>query len=105
MTKDDALELIERMPYIPAFVISNERNRLSALRAAQKSDDPVEWIKVVKTIYICRNAPKTGRRPSDAEAAMEQQAKLQLQNLLVPALGLDPEQLDSFIESHLANMW
>ena len=88
MTKDDALELIERMPYIPAFVISNERNRLSALRAAQKSDDP-----------------KTGRRPSDAEAAMEQQAKLQLQNLLVPALGLDPEQLDSFIESHLANMW
>ena len=62
MTKDDALELIERMPYIPAFVISNERNRLSALRAAQKSDDPVEWIKVVKTIYICRNDPKTGRR-------------------------------------------
>ena len=60
MTKDDALELIERMPYIPAFVISNERNRLSALRAAQKSDDPVEWIKVVKTIYICRNDPKTG---------------------------------------------
>ena len=85
MTKDDALELIERMPYIPAFVISNERNRLSALRAAQKSDDPVEWIKVVKTIYICRNDPKTGRRPSDAEAAMEQ--------------------LDSFIENHLANMW
>ena len=36
---------------------------------------------------------------------MEQQAKLQLQNLLVPALGLDPEQLDSFIENHLANMW
>lgn len=105
MTKDDALELIERMPYIQAFVISNERNRLSALRAAQKSDDPVEWIKVVKTIYICRNDSKTGRRPSDAEAAMEQQAKLQLQNLLVPALGLDPEQLDSFIESHLANMW
>lgn len=49
MTREDALELVERMPYIRTIQVAADKVRSEFYQEALHSDDPVEWVKVIKT--------------------------------------------------------
>lgn len=55
MTKDEATELIERIPYIGTANMPGSKERIEFYRKVISQRDPVMWIKVIKTGYICKN--------------------------------------------------
>lgn len=67
LTKEEAMELIERIPYIRTLQIVDNAYRLQVFQTALASDDPVEWIKIIKTDYIRRQDTAAKKRPSPEE--------------------------------------
>lgn len=106
MTAQQALELIERLPYIRTLQALNDKILQEFLQQAVASDDPVEWVKAIKTGYIRRQNIGGAQRPMNSHMqALCQKAKMQLEALLSSSLGIAQEQLEHFIEEHLANEW
>ena len=102
MTKEEALELIERMPYIRTLMIADSRYRLHLFQKALASEDPVEWIRLIKTDYIRQNEKNIKQRPTPKEIEIAAAAKRKLHDLLSPALALEQSSIDAFIGEYLA---
>lgn len=105
MTREEALELIERLPYIRTILVANDRYRLEVYEKAVASDDPIEWIKVVKTNYVRLHDEEARRYPSGRERNLAAKAEEQFYRLLSEALGVETDQMEEFIGQYLANVW
>lgn len=101
MTREEALELVERMPYIRTIMVANDKLRLELYQGALASNDPVEWIKVIKTNYIRQNDKTARRYPDEAEMESAGRARELLYGQLSEALGIPVRDLDGFIEKHI----
>ncbi len=104
MTREEAMELIERMPYIRTIMMGSDKIRLALLIEAMQSDDPVEWVKVIKTDYVRRNDKSAKRLPSKEESQTAKTAKDKLYHELSSALEIPPEELEEFIVQHISAM-
>ncbi len=103
MTRPQAIELIERLPYLTTFAAPNARLRLPLLRQAAAQDDPVQWVRVIKTCYVCSDERLGGRGfLSDEERACQREAQQKLFALLAQALQLPESDVDSYIRQHLS---
>lgn len=51
-TKEELEELIERMPYIQTIQAPNGKVRKELYELAMKAYDDVEWVKVIKSVYL-----------------------------------------------------
>lgn len=51
-TKEELLELIERMPYIQTIQAPNGKVRKELYELSMKKYDDVEWVKVIKSVYL-----------------------------------------------------
>ncbi len=58
MVKNEALEIIERMPYITTLMIANDKYRLEAFSILLQSSNPIDLVKLIKTDYIRGNDKK-----------------------------------------------
>lgn len=105
MTKDEAIELIERMPYITTLMISNDKTRLELFKAALKSENPVELVKLIKTDYIRQNDKNSKKQPSDEERKIALTAKKLLYSELSSALCININEVESFINKHISEEW
>lgn len=52
MTREAAIELIERIPYVTTINALSSRMRLDFCKKAAQSKDPLIWIKAIKSAYI-----------------------------------------------------
>lgn len=91
------------MPYIRTIMIASDKLRCEQLHAAMLSEDPVEWIKVIKTDYVRRNDKKARRLPTEDETQIALQAKARLYTMLSSALGIDQGHIEDFIVKHIAS--
>lgn len=105
MNKNEALELIERMPYIPTIMIANDKCRLAAFQEMIQGADPVGWVKVIKTDYIRRNDKKAKKHPTEIEEELANQAKTILYSYLAEALNIEQCELENFIVQHISESW
>ncbi len=106
MTAEQALELIERFPYIRTLQAPNDKVLEEFLTQAVSSDDPVEWVKAHKTGYVRAQNIGGAQRPlTDTMQACCAQAKAQLETLLCTSLGLAHADLDGFIQKQLEEDW
>lgn len=103
LKKEDALELIERLPYIRTLQVNNDKVRLELYYDFLESDDPAEWVRIIKTHYIRKNDDTLRRRPTRQEEELAEQAKEKLHRALSEALGVDFEQMEPYIAEHLAS--
>lgn len=103
LKKEDALELIERLPYIRTLQVNNDKVRLELYYDFLESDDPAEWVRIIKTHYIRKNDDTLRRRPTRQEEELAEQAKEKLHRALSEALGVDLEQMEPYIAEHLAS--
>lgn len=101
MTREDALELVERMPYIRTIQAANDKARPELYRIALDSEDPVEWIKVIKSDYIRRNDRTARRFPSPEEGRIAGEAREKLNGMLSGALEIPKDGMDRFIEDYI----
>lgn len=52
LTVKELMEVIERIPYIRILEITSERYRQELYQKSMDKYDEIEWIKLIKTIYI-----------------------------------------------------
>lgn len=70
-TKEELEELIERMPYIQTIQALNGKVRKGLYELAMKAYDDVEWVKVIKSVYLRME----DRRYEDFEPGYMEKAK------------------------------
>ncbi len=54
MTRAEALLLIDKIPSLPPILVENEKQREQLYQQAMQSNDPAQWVKIIKTIYYRR---------------------------------------------------
>lgn len=54
MSKSDALALIEKIPDLALILADNEKQREQQYHSAVQSNEPEQWARVIKTIYVRR---------------------------------------------------
>ena len=103
MSRAEAEELLERMPYIATI----RENQSKLLRAkyieAMRTYDPVEWVRVIKTVYLRANEKisKT-QRISETERNFSDTAKRYLHAELALALELPEKEMETYLTSYLS---
>ncbi len=100
MTKDEAIELIERIPYICTANMPSSKDRLEFYRRALLKKDPVQWIHVIKTNYICKNSMH-GETMRILEEEYTARAKRMLHKELASALEIDESEVEKFINNYI----
>ena len=71
VSKDEMLEILSRIPYIRTIQAPNNKIRAEFYEEAMEAYDEVEWIKVIKTVYIRGGEQKL----APGEEAYAQKAK------------------------------
>lgn len=62
MTKEDGIELIERIPFITVFEPCGSKSRIDAYKKGSlEQKDPVQWIKVIKSTFAQRNGDRQNK--------------------------------------------
>lgn len=107
MTRDEAEELIERIPYINtnSLMIANDRIRLEMYYSVLNSEDPVEWVRLVKTDYIRRNDKNIRKHPSKEEVKIALSAKSELYKKLAMALEIQTDRVEAYIVKSISESW
>lgn len=100
MTRDEALELIERIPYITIYDAPSGKARIDLYKKAVLKKDPLQWIRVVKSCWL-RKDEKPGKITSTLEKEYCGRAKKQLHAALSEALGIGEEEVEPFIGRYL----
>lgn len=100
MSYDDAIELIERMPFIRTFNVNDNRVLEELVDKASHTEDYVEWIKVIKTCYVREHFVK--KKPLSQKIKVEnERIKRQLESMFCEALNIPYEEVEGFIKNYI----
>lgn len=103
MTKEEAIELIERIPYTTVLEAAGSKARLDMYKKALSKKDPMQWLKVVKSAYLRTEEP-TSATFGTLEREYTRRAKEKLHAALAEALEIKEDEVESFIKEHLKAM-
>ena len=102
LTREEALKLVERIPYIDAMWISNEKYREDYYKKAIRSNQCEEWIKIIKTIYLRKEERKSeGKALSSTDEKYFKMAEMYLYDELSISLSIPSERVKGFLLSKL----
>ena len=105
MTKEDALALIDQIQNVETLWIGDERRRETEYKEAVRKCDCREYVKIIKTIYLRKEA-----RLADGKkvtAVDERYYAIDEENLygeLAVALGMDRDQTKIFVEQRVKEL-
>jgi CarD family transcriptional regulator len=95
-------ELINRMPHIETIQVQNDKHRKDAYKTAIQKCDPVEYIKIIKTVNEKRLELKnTKKHLLNSEVEFEQKAKLCLYSEFAFVLNIPFESVEEYIRSKI----
>lgn len=92
-TKEELLELIERMPYIQTIQAPNGKVRKELYELSMKKYDDVEWVKVIKSVYLRME----DRRYEDFEPGYMEKAKQFLYGEIAVRFKIPYEEVEQFV--------
>ncbi len=98
LNRDEAEALISTIPQVDAIDEPNAKLLRNKYTESMRTHDPVEWIRVIKTVYR-RTAGNTSgaRRLSETERSLAENAKRYLYTELALALGKDAKDMEQYI--------
>lgn len=100
MSYEEALELIERIPFIRTFQVTDNQILEEFIEEASQKKDYVEWIKVIKTCYIREHFMK--KKPLNEKIkAMRNDINDQLNFALSKALDISINEVELFIKNYI----
>ena len=102
MTKDEADDLIDRIPYITTLAALTEKTRLSFYQKAIARGEPLDLVKTVKTCWI-RQGMASGKNMSEQEKQQGDTARRLLHEQLAEALGIRESEVENYIKTQLEN--
>lgn len=98
-SREQMEELIRRVPYIRTIQAPNDRFRRALYDEAMTKFDGVEWISVIKSVYI----RSRDQRLAPFEREYEQRAKAYFYGEASAVLGLPTDRVESYIAETVAD--
>ena len=92
-TKEELSELMERMPYIQTIQAPNGKVRKELYELSMKQYDDVEWVKVIKSVYLRME----DRRYEDFEPGYMEKAKQFLYREIAVRFEIPYEEVEQFV--------
>lgn len=92
-TKEELSELMERMPYIQTIQAPNGKVRRELYELSMKKFDDVEWVKVIKSVYLRME----DRRYEDFEPGYMEKAKQFLYGEITVCFEIPFEEVEQFV--------
>ena len=105
MDKNEAEELLDRIPFVRTIEESNAKLLRARYVESMRTHDPVEWVRVIKTVYLRMTAQSTRSRSiSETERSFAESAKRNLHTELALALNLPFGDMEDYISDHIQKM-
>lgn len=105
LNRAEAEELLDRIPFVRTIEESNAKLLRAKYIELMKMHDPVEWVRVIKTVYLRANVQGAkGARLSDTERSFAENAKRHLYTELALALDLPIDRMEAYITEHIQKM-
>ena len=102
ITKDDILALIAIMPEIEPISEDRGKQRSDSFKAALRTGEQEEWIKIIKTLYLEKKANSTANKKlTKTDEAIMNIAEKQLYEEFAIALNISPDEVLPFIFEHV----
>lgn len=102
VTGEEAMALIEQIPEIEPLWVNDEKKREELYRQRMKTCSFVEWIKIIKTLYLRRKSRiDNGKKLASVDERYLKMAEDSLYGELALALGMDREEVGPFIHDHI----
>ena len=96
---------MDRIPFVRTIEESNAKLLRAKYLELMKTHDPVEWVRVIKTVHLRANAPGTkGARLSETERSFAESAKHYLYTELAIALDVSTDRMEDYITEHVQTM-
>lgn len=98
LSREEAEELMEQIPYITEIDETNSKLLREKYDEAMRKYQPQEWVRVIKTVHFRMNEPRTAaRRISETERTFAETAKKHLYTELSLALNISVQQVEHYI--------
>lgn len=105
LNRAEAEELLGRIPFVRTIEESNAKLLRAKYVELMRTHDPLEWVRVIKTVYARANTPTSRtQRISETERSFSDNAKRNLHAELALALGLPERDMESYIAEHIQKM-
>lgn len=102
LSREEAQQLIERIPQIPLIDITNEKLSEQTYRECMKTGSCEEWVRIIKTIYLRRQKRlQAGRKVTAVDAKYFQLAEERLYGELAVALELSRDAVETYITGEI----
>ena len=105
LTKEDADKLIEEIPTLESVWIGNEKERELQYKAALRSCDCRELIRIIKTLYHRKmNRIKDGKKVTVVDERYFRQAEDQLYGELAFAMNMERSQVGEYLNTRISQL-
>lgn len=105
LTKEDADKLIEEIPVLDSVWIGNEKEREVQYKAALRSCDCRELIRIIKTLYHRKmDRIKDGKKVTVVDERYFRQAEDQLYGELAFAMNMDRNQVGEYLNTRISEL-
>ena len=105
MTKEDDLALIDQIQNVETLWIGDERRRETEYKEAVRKCDCREYVKIIKTIYLRKEARLAdGKKVTAVDERYYAIAEENLYGELAVALGMDRDQTKIFVEQRVKEL-
>lgn len=99
LTKEQVKELIDHIPEIETIVEMNDKLREEKFKECMKNHECVDWIRVIKTLYLRRiERLEKGQKVTATDARYMKAAEDNLYLEFSMALGIDRDEVEAYIE-------
>nr|MBP3598560.1 CarD family transcriptional regulator [Eubacterium sp.] len=102
MDEEQAEKLIEEIPLIEELWITNDKMREERYKEAMVTGEPVEWVKIIKTLYLRgKDRERQGKKITATDERYLKQAEDSLYGELGFALGKEKAEMESYITDRI----
>ncbi|MGE4273580.1 MAG: CarD family transcriptional regulator [Desulfitobacterium sp.] len=102
MTREDVLSLIATMPELEPILASDDRHKNESYKAALKTGQSEEWVKVIKALYIEQQERlEAGKKLAKADDDIMKAAEKNLHEEFALALNISPDEVLPYILEHV----
>ena len=103
LTKAEAQELLSQIPQIAVIEAENAKALRGKYIDAMHTHSPIEWVRVIKTIYQRAQAARA-QRLSETERSFSESAKRHLHTELSLALELPLQEIEQYITTYVQQL-
>lgn len=102
LAPEEARKLIDAIPDISLLTIANEKLSEQTYRDSMKTNQCVEWVRIIKTIHLRKQKRlQAGRKVTAVDAKYSRLAEENLYGELAVSLGIDRDKVETYITEEI----